>query len=235
MAITVAATANGSYSASRSPALTFSSYTPATNDVIIFVIGDAVTSTGAIPTGWVNCHPSGGATFASSTAQTCSMIYHLVTSGEASAVTTTYTATNWRSTTGTGSVCGIVLRGVDTTTPLDSSAAGFDSAAATPHVLPALTGANLSTNSLVVRGISADSALTWTTPVGHTQRAYSGTNVASAIYTVDTLTTAGVNVAATNITPSIGDQYATITAAFTDGGGGGIVTPTTLFFQMFPG
>jgi hypothetical protein len=216
MAITVAATGSSTLVSSQSPSVTFSSYTPATNDVVYFftVCGVAAQGINAVA-GWVN--PLGGTTIVASDAHTVFCAYHLVTSGEASAVTTTYTITNWLTAARGGTTVAIVLRGVDSTTPVDSVASTFDSAnTATPSILPALVGTDLSTNSLVVGAVGRDGVGgTWTTPAGWTFRTNATGDSGSWLGTLDTLTTAGTNVAATNITPSAGDEYASVTIAFT--------------------
>lgn len=222
MAITVptGGTATGSAN-SASPTVTFTGYTPATNDVVVFFIALATNLAGTVmagpPSGWVNADPAGGTTRVES--DTCSMmaVYHAVTSGEASGGTTAYTATALIATAQNHEVSAVVLRGVDPTTRLDSSASGFSTAnAATPHIFPALVGANLSTNSMVVGGVINDGTASYTTPGGWTLRATSATIIRSWCGTRDTLTTAGVAVAATNITPSVGDEYCAYTLAFTE-------------------
>jgi len=140
-------------------------------------------------------------------------MYHKVTSAEQAAGTTTYGATNVWNTANSHFAGGIVLRGVDPAAVIDSVAVGFDSAnSATPTVLPALVGANLSNDSFVVGYVSAQGNGTWTPPAGWTERQ---DNQGGAIYTHNTLTVAGTNVAATNVTPSAGDENACFTIAFT--------------------
>lgn len=217
MAIYVAATGSAAVSASRSPAITFSSYTPTTDDVVVFCCNNgAAAAAQTTSTGWVNCHPSGGNTNVASDSHTMTVVYHLVTSAEAAAVTTTYTATTLWNANATGNVVGIVLRGVDTAAVVDSSNTAFSSAnGATPHTLPSLTGANLSTYSLDVGFVTADLLATWTTPAGWTAAVSSNTNAGTAILLGDVLTAAATNIAATNITPSAGDEYASYSVAFT--------------------
>lgn len=233
MAVSVVSTA-AVQTTTASPSLTFGSWTPALNDVVLLwskVVSTAITIT--VPAGWVNCDPSGGNTNVSSDTGSGAAIYHLVTSGEVSGVTTTYTATSLWNSTVNGNVTGIVLRGVDSTTPIDSSAVAFDNAnTVTPHVLPALVGANLSSNSLVVGCVAADGNGTYdTNPSGWTIQIQNNafTRKGSAIATRDTLTTAGSNVAATNITPSVGDEYVSYTIAFTEFA----PTSTNQFFALF--
>jgi hypothetical protein len=217
MAITVAATGSSTLVSSQSPSVTFSSYTPATNDVVYFftVCGVAAQGINAVA-GWVN--PLGGTTIVASDAHTVFCAYHLVTSGEASAVTTTYTITNWLTAARGGTTVAIVLRGVDSTTPVDAVASTFDSAnTATPSILPALVGTDLSTNSLVVGAVGRDGVGgTWTTPAGWTFRTNATGDSGSPGSALSTLSPRRApHVAATNITPSAGDEYASVTIAFT--------------------
>lgn len=226
MAISVVATGSADIATNRTTTVTFSSYTPAANDVVLLwtknpTNGLVVT----VPSGWATCDPAGGNTNVTSDSHTATAVYHLVTSGEASANTVTYAATNLWNAASNQAVAAIVLRGVDPTTPIDSSAAAFDSGnSVTPHVLPALTGANLSSNSMVVGCVAKDTNGTYTVaPTGWTIRATANggtTTTGAAILTRDTLTTAGVNVAATNVTPSAGDEYVSYTIAFTEAASG---------------
>lgn len=217
MAVTVAATGNAVVSASRSPSVTFGSYTPATDDVVVFFANNGAAAAAMTVTAtWVNCDPSGGNTNVASDSHTAAAVYHKVTSAEAAAVTVAYTATNLWDANATGNVVGVVLRGVDPNVPVDSSNTTFGSGnTATPHILPGLTGSNLSNYSQVLGCVAKDLTGTWTTPTGWTARGSNNTNAGTALFTWDTLTAAGVSVAATNITPSAGDEYVTYTVAFT--------------------
>lgn len=216
MAITVAATGNAVTTASRSPSVAFSSYTSYVNDVIVFAAASGAAAAAATaPSGWVLPTPASGANPVASDSHTYAFTYHLVTNAEELAGTTTFTATNLWNVAQTGNVTGIVLRGVDPAAVIDSLVTAFDSTnTVTPHVLPALTGANLSTGSMVVRGVTKDATGTYTTPATHTARGSNNTNMGNNLYTHDTLTTSGSNVAATNITPSAGDEYCSFSAAF---------------------
>jgi len=215
VAVSVCVAATAAITASRSPSVTFANYVPLQNDLIVFwasSTGTALTMTE--PSGWVN--PLGAGVDVESDSHQLVCAYHFVTSGEASAVTLTYTATNWYGATTTGNVIAVVLRGVDTTTPIDSANSTFSSTnTVTPSVLASLTGANLSTGSLVLSGVCLDGTGTFTTPAGWNQIATSNTNQGKWVGYNTTLTTAGSNVSATNITPSVGDEYASITMAFT--------------------
>lgn len=217
MTVLVNAFGSAVTTASRSPAITFSNYKPRTNDVVAFFAASGTAAAAATaPTNWVLPTPATGANPVASDSHTYAFTYHVVTAAEETASTTTYTATNLWNATQTGNVVGLVLRGVDTTAVIDSLVSGFSSTnTATPHVFPALTGANLSTGSLVVGGVASDGLSTYTTPAGWMARTSFNTNQGNAVMTSLTATTSGTNVAATNVTPSVGDEYCAFTVAFT--------------------
>jgi hypothetical protein len=116
--------------------------------------------------------------------------------------------------------------GVDSSTPVDAVGSASDVNTVTPHVIAGLTGANLLDNSLVVTGAFSEGdphlhRTFWVDFAGSVvQQLRAGGVATTAVLTRDTLTSAGVNVAATNITPSAGDQYISITVAFAIGNGG---------------
>lgn len=209
----VTQTATAALSASRSPSVTFAT-SPIENDYVVLFASSTTTATITVPATWENA--LGGTTDVESDAHQMCCVIHRVTSAEDAADTVTFTATNLYDATETGEVVGVVLRNVSTVTPIDSANSAFDSAnSVTPHVLASLTGANLSTGSLVVSAVAKDGTGTWTTPAGYTALASRNTNQGLAAYSRNTPTTSGVNVAATNITPSAGDEYTSITVAFT--------------------
>lgn len=223
MAISVAATGNNTVSASRSPAVTFSSYTPQLNDCVVLI------STSGAAAGAVTAQSGWGSFGAvASDSHTGAAAYHFVTAAEVSAVTTTYTATNFWNASITGNVCGIVLRGVDPDIQWDDFATGFSSAnAATPHVIPAIAGTDILANSMVVAGICKDGAAgTWTTPTGWTARGTNTTNVSTVLYTRDALTTAATGTSSVNVTPNSGDEYVAFAIAFTESPTAGPKTST---------
>lgn len=220
MAITIptGGTGGGGISATRSPSVTFGSYVAKANDIVVFFV-NAVSATAqamTIPSGWVNCHPSGGNTNVASDSNTCALVYHFVTSAEETAVTTVYTATNLWNSSVTGNILGVILRGVDTTTPIDLCTTGFDSAnTATPHIMPALTGSSLSNFSTVVGFIAKPgSGASWTQPSGWTSQVSTGVTAGAVEYKMNTLTAAGTTVAAVSVNPSAGDEYVSYTIAF---------------------
>ena len=103
------------------------------------------------------------------------------------------------------------------TTPIDNFGTAADSGnTVTPHVLPGITGTGsaLSADSLVVRAVSKDSTGTYTTPAGSTMRQTSNSTSGTWLGTRDAYTTANTDVTATNITPSAGDEYCSISVAF---------------------
>lgn len=224
MAISVVATVGASASASRNRALTFSSWTPQLNDVVVMFGSSNSITTITTPSGWTNV--LGGNTVVSTSGNSLFCVFHQVTAGEVSAVTMTYTASNiWAGSTA-GAAWGLVLRGVDPTTPLDSSNSTSNSSTTTTGVLPGLTGTNLSTNSMIVAGITTYGTSTFTTPAGWTVR--DNTVSGDWVGTKDTLTTANSDVASTNITQGTSRSYASISAAFT------VYVPAATAFSFFP-
>lgn len=209
----VAQTVAAAHSASRSPTATFPAPPQAGDIVVLFPSATVTGITLTIPAGWVNV--LGGTTDVESDAHQMCAVYHVVTETESDANTRTFTATDLAGADFTGNTIGIVLRAVDQTTPLDAAAAGSATTNATPHVIPALTGASLSDGSLVLGCVTKDTTGTYTAPAGWTVRATSNSNQGKWAGTRDTLTTAGTDVAATNITPSAGDEYVAVNSAWT--------------------
>lgn len=205
-----------------SPSFGFGNYAnPTAGDVIVAVVGCGAVTAGAattIPSGWVNCHPSGGNNRAEADTCQTNMAYHVVTTTEDTNNTLTYTLTNLFSGLQNWSGVAIALRGVNQSTPIDSAVAFFNSAnTATPHTFSLLAGADLSTGSIVVGALSNDGGETYASdPAGWTRRGYqaNATNSATICETRDAATVAGTDVTATNITPSVGDEYAGFTVAF---------------------
>jgi hypothetical protein len=150
-----------------------------------------------------------------------------VTTAEATAVTRTYSPVLY-SVAQTGNTAGVVLRGVDTTAIIDSVATGFSSVnTATPHVLPALVGANLSTNSIVIGVVVKDTTGTYTTPEGYGLLASSNVNQGKAVYAGAMPTIAGTAKATGDATPSAGDEYCAITLAFSRAAGAALTSTLT--------
>jgi hypothetical protein len=209
--------------ASASPSVTFN-VPVAENDVVVMWAASATVAVlNAAPAGWVNA--LGGTTIVASDSHSMACVYHKVTAGEASAQTLTYTATSLFTAAQTGYVHAALVRNVDPTTPLDAAASTFNSGnTITPHVLAGLAGADVGTGSLVLSSVTKDAVGAYSTlPSGWEFLATTNTNLGMATLRREATTTSGVAVAATNITPSAGDEYASITVALTPGPSG----PTT--------
>lgn len=231
----IVSSANAALSASRSPSLAFTAaqWVPKENDVVVLVPSSTDTAAITLPSGWVNT--LGGTTDVESDAHEECCVYHLVTAAEQSGGTTTYTATNLYDATETGNVVGCVVRGVDPASVIDSANSTFDSSNnVTPHVLASLTGTNLSTGSLVLSCVAKDGTGTYTTPTGWTQVQTQNTNQGKWLGVRNTLTTADTNVTATNITPSAGDEYVSITIALTKVPAGGTQYEANLSGSITP-
>lgn len=203
--------------ATNDPAVTFSGYTPALNDVVVLLFSSTtvldVVVDGSLPSGWVN--PLGSGVEVLSDAHGAGVLYHKVTQAEVDAATTTYTATDALAAAETGEVLGAVVRGVDPNNVIDAFNTGFDSGnTATPSILSGLTGTDLLTGSLVLSFTCQDNTGTYTTPATHVVIVTEDTNQAAWLGEHNTRTTAGVNVDAVNITPDAGDEYCSITLAF---------------------
>jgi hypothetical protein len=225
---------NTSTGTSTSPSCAFgATYTPQTDDLVILCMTSTATAItlSATPAGWVN--PAGSTVDFETDSHEASVGYHWVTSAEATAVTTTYTATSWFSSAQTVGIIGTVYRGVDTTTPIDDWRSTQDSGNnATPHFMPSVTG-TLSDNSLVHGFVCADGTGTYTDPAGWTLLAKSTAGQQGrAAYRWNTLTVAGTGGGTSSqaVTPSAGDEYIGITLALT-----AALVPSSPrnFFQMW--
>jgi len=210
----------GAALSTNDPSVTFpGGYTPLENDVIALFISSTTVlgavANASLPAGWVN--PLGDGVEINSDAHGMACLYHLVTAAEETAVTLTYTATDALDATETGYVQAVAVRNVDSTTPIDGFNTAFNSGNTTdPHVLAGITGSGvLATGSLVVSSVAKDGTGAYgSTPTGWTQVRADNTNNGRWIGTRDALTTADTDVTATNITPSAGDEYCSITLAF---------------------
>lgn len=209
---------NTSTGSSSSPSCAFGSgYIPVTDDlVVVFMTSTAIGITlNATPANWVN--PFGSTVDFETDSHEASVGYHWVTSTEATNVTTTYTLTSWFSSAQTVGIIGVVLRGVDKTTPIDDLRSTQSSQnTETPHFLPGLTG-TVGDNSMVLSFTCGDGNLTYTDPTDWTLCAKnSAGQQGRAAYRRDALTTAGTGtVSSVAITPSVGDEYIGITLALT--------------------
>ncbi len=198
--------------ATRGATFDSSMWIPKANDLVVIFCASVDATSVATPAGWVNALGSGIGV--SSDAHTLACFYHWVTSAEETAGTVAYSAAVF-GTAVSGNTAGIVLRGIDTSTPVDATATAYDSSdTVTPHILPGLTGADLDTGSLVVSCIAVDGTGTYTMPVGWGLEY--GTSSNQGIYLVvnNNPTISGVTVPSTTVIPSAGDEYAAVTVAF---------------------
>jgi len=194
-------------------------WTPTTDDLIVLFCDSVTPTTITVPSGWVN--PLGGTTVVSSDSHTGYVLTHRVTSAEQTAGTVSWTLTGVQGNYD-GICLAVVLRGVDTTTPIDAFATTFSSGdTATPHTLPGLAGASLGDNSMVISCVLRDGLGTWTTPDGWGVLASISNQQAGWVGVRNARTSAGVTIPDTSITPNSGDEFVGITLAFTPAGGGG--------------
>jgi hypothetical protein len=201
---------------SVSPSITFDT-APAENDIVaMWVTGTAATFSGfSVPTGWTNALATASSVQASDSHIMC-CVYHRVTAGEAAANTVTFTATNLFTANPGGYIEACVVRNVDTTTATDARNSTFSSTnTATPHVLASNTltadGAGALTTSCVAKDATPG---TWTTPANWALIRADATNVPMWLGHRVALGTASESIAATNITPSAGDEYVSITISW---------------------
>lgn len=192
-------------------------YRPEVNDVVVIMGGNNATPVNGVvastPAGWVN--PLGSGVGVVSDTHTLAVFYHLVTPAEQEAATVgysavMYTANSW------GDTAGFVVRGADPSNPVDAISTAFNSGnTTTPHVLPGLAGSGLSDDSLAVSCTVSNSYNTYTSP----STDWASLIVSNALQGLwfgvhNKLSNAGVSVSSANITPSTGDEYASITMAF---------------------
>lgn len=198
----------------NNPNMTFSAtkWQPKTNDLVELWVALPTSTTITVPSGWVNVF--GGNTVVDSGQHTLYCIYHLVTAAEETAATLFYTASGVH-TSATCTILGVVVRNVDPTNPIDSAASTFSATATATHVLASLVGSNLTDDSLVLSGLAADGTGQPTPPDGWgTITGAGGTVQSNFLFSRNVHTTAGVNVAATNVV-SVSDEFASITVAHT--------------------
>jgi len=215
--IDVISSAANAFTASRSPAITFpSTWTPALNELVIVWPSSTTTATITDVAGWTN--PLGSGVDVESDAHQLSCGYHFVTAGEVSAVTRSWTLTNWYDTTQTGNIIGCVISGAATSSTIDSVNSKFDSAnTATPHSTAVLLGTNLTTGSLVLSCTVSDGTNTYAAdPAGWARIITENTNQGKILLQRDALTTASSNVDEVSLTPAAGDEFISITIAITD-------------------
>lgn len=191
---------------------TIPSYTPAAGDLVTcFVRTATVSPTWTVPTGWTN--PLGGTTLEASGSDSLLVIQHVVTSAEQTAGTTSWTLTGLFSAGQTGAVYSCVVRGANSSNPIDTTGVTQSSTATTTHVLAGITPN--STGSLVIHGIGSSGSGAYSSPPAGTTLEVSsaaGQN-GGAIVGRTAATTAGVAIGAANITFAASSQYASITLA----------------------
>lgn len=166
----------------------------------------------ANPAGWFN--PLGSGVGVSSDTHQLGLLLHWVTPAEQEAGTVVYTALGMYTIASWGGIQGIVVRGADRDNPIAAFNTAFDNGnTTTPHILPGLTG--LPDDALAVSCLVANGLATYTTP--SSGWGVLGTNNGQQglwCGVRNKLTTAGVDIAPTNITPSVGDEFAAISIAF---------------------
>lgn len=196
----------------RSQTLTYSAALIEGEVIVLWMIANTGFATITEPDGWENV--LGGGTVVRNNTETMCCVWHRVTAAEAGG--TTITCTNLWDANVSGSSLDVRIRGVDPTTAVMGAASAFDvSDVATPHVLAGLlsTQVPLGFGYVVSCVASATSTPTYTTPTGWTAFVTFNTNNALWAGRRNALTTANTAVAATNITPSVGDAYTSITVA----------------------
>lgn len=199
---------NAAITASRSPSLTFGT-APAADDVVVMWPSSTTTAqTITEPSGWSN--PLGAGVDVESDSHQICCVYHVVTAAEAAGATTTFTATNLYGANTTGNVVGCVVRNCDPVDPLNIANSTFSSTnTVTPHVLAGLTPTV--TDGIMLSAVAKDATGAYSsTPAGWTQITTSNTNQGKWLGYQTALTTANSAISAVNITPSAGDEYASI-------------------------
>lgn len=213
--VRVESVAAAAISASPSPSITFTPYYPVENDVVVVFPNSTTTATVADVTGYTN--PLGSTVDVESDSHEISCAYKVVSAAEAADQdgTVTFTLTSWYGANETGNILGVVLRGVDPAAVVDSINSWTVDTNTSAHHLPALTGTNLSTGSLVISCITIDASTSpyAILPAGWSWLTSSVANHASALLVRNTMTTAGVDVADTAITGPATDEGAAITIA----------------------
>jgi beta-glucanase (GH16 family) len=219
--ITYVGDASGAMS-TASPSFTMSAAVATGDVMILFPSSTLATARLSVtpPTGWVHCfttsdgHASNTASVVDTTSDSHQIgaLYHIVTAGE-NGTTAFGPLTNLYQAAPTGRTNVICLRGVDTSAPLDAVASAFSNTnTATPHVLAGVTAGNVHrSNGWVCSSTSNPGVSSYTNPAGWVARKNETTTQGRYTGTRTALTTAGTAVTATNITPSAGDEYASVT------------------------
>jgi len=200
-------------STSRSPAVTLSGYAPAVGDYVFLFVATMNPAVVILPAGWSNVLP--GTNVVATSFHQLSVVYHVVTSADVSAATTTYTATNLFGAGLLGYVHGCAARGVDA---IDAVGTKNVASSVTPHYLAALDASAVTrNNSLLIRCMARDGSNGYgANPSGHTQIQSTNVNQTLVSFRRTALTTAGVAVAETAMTPGSNDRYVSITLALAE-------------------
>jgi len=215
--IGVISSASNSFSASRSPAITFpSTWTPRLNDLVIVFPSSTTAATITDVSGWTN--PLGSGVDVESDVHQISCGYHFVTAGEVTAETRSWTLTNWYDANETGNIVGCVISGAATSGTVDSINSKSDTAnTATPHSTAVLLGTNLTTGSLVLSCTASDGTNTYAAdPAGWIRIITDNTSQGKILMQRVALTTANSDVDEVSFTPADGDEFVSITIAITD-------------------
>lgn len=220
-------TVGAAITASRSPSVTFAGPVLAGDLVILWASSTTTAQTMTEPSGWTN--PLGAGVDVESDAHQEVCAWHLVTVAEDVADTVTFTATNWYGATTTGYVHGVLVRFVDAATPIAKAGSTFDSTnTVTPHVLANVADPD-ATGGLVLSSVAKDGTGAYATAVsGWSFLLASNTNQGRCTLRKHALSVDGTPTGATNITPSAGDEYASITVVVKFAAVGFTVTPATI-------
>jgi hypothetical protein len=217
---------SATFSASQSPSFTLGT-APQADDVLVAMISSTTSAALLGAFTWTNV--LGGNTDVESDSHQGNMVYHVVTSAEASASTVTWTLTNHYSTTETGRISVAVLRGVNTTTPLNSAASTFSSTnTATPWGNGTFTITSMP-DGVVMMGVAGDGTQTQTFQsgwdgTGGVNRASGSATQSNYLWSSNQTSFIGQTGTA-SVTPSAGDEFVCIYAAFNAASGGGGGTP----------
>ena len=213
MAVAIVQSKYVTNNSARTVSITFDN-TPAAGSVVFLFSsctnqGQPITT----PAGWTNV--LGGNTHIETDSHEMTVLWHVVTPAEFAANTKTFTATLLYNVPNIfGTVLGMEISGLDTTTPVSAVATDAQSAnLATPHVLIGVASGSVTINGgTVLSCVVADSSgSVYPTVTGWTRVATSDTTQSKAVYIRDALTTAGVAVASQNVTPAAADEYISYT------------------------
>lgn len=188
-------------------------WAPQAGDVVAMLCG-STGSTGCVDKSpyWIN--PLGPAEEILVGALSAYFFYHVVSYAEEVAGTLHYEATDVQATQN-GCAVGLVLRGIDPINPIDAVATAFNNVGnANPFTFPALNGADLLNNSVVIAGVVKDETGLPYSPVGWARAGWSDTYQGAWIGIKNTRAVAGQTIPATDVPTPSSDEYASIAVAF---------------------